>query len=173
MLTKPVVPSLVLSVIAAFALPLFGAETAPQTEPAPDAAVEADDDDFSPPQIVLGTQKQPVYPPAAFNARYAGSVLVEMTVQKDGTVGDVKVIECTRPKVGFEEAAMDAVKKWKFQPGLENGEPIEVTTRIKLSFTRTGSGDRAQGQVTAGGILASPRPQTAGPAPRSSSRNPG
>ena len=102
------------------------------------------------PQIILSTQKQPVYPPAAFGARFSGSVLVEMTVLKDGSVGGVEVLECTRPKVGFEEAVTTAVKKWRFEPATDAGEPLEVTTRIKLNFTRVGVGIAAEPQVSAG-----------------------
>ena len=59
MSTNSVTRSLVLSVIAAFALTMFAAATAQQTDPATTAAGETDDADFSPPQIVLGSQKQP------------------------------------------------------------------------------------------------------------------
>ena len=46
-------------------------------------------DVFKAPRIILGTQEQPVYPPAAFDARYTGSVLIEMMVLKDGSVSDI------------------------------------------------------------------------------------
>ncbi len=116
------------------------------TTPAEKTAEEG----FVSPQLILGTQKQPTYPPAAFDARYSGSVLVEMTVLKDGMVGNVKVIECTRPKVGFEEAATKAVKQWRFEPGTENGQPVDVVTRLQLNFNRVGIGLAAQAQVSAG-----------------------
>jgi len=112
---------------------------------------------FVSPQMILGTQKQPIYPPAAFDARYSGSVLVEMTVRKDGTVGNVKVIECTRPKVGFEDAATKAVKQWRFRPGMENGQPIDVVTRLQLNFNRVGMGLAAQAQVSAGSFSVASR----------------
>jgi TonB family protein len=117
----------------------------------------AGDEEFVPPQIILGTQKQPVYPPAAFDARYSGSVLVEMTVLKNGTVGNVKVVECTRPKVGFEEAATMALKEWRFAPGMEKGQPIDVVTRLQLKFNRVGVGLSAQAQVSAGSFSVAAR----------------
>lgn len=126
--------------LLAAATPLAGTEEA-----------SAGEDDFKPPQIILSTQKQPVYPPAAYEARYTGSVLVEMTVLKDGSVGDVKVVECTRPKVGFEQAATAAVKKWRFEPGTEGGKPIEVATRLKLNFTHL----KGTPEVTAGSFSSS------------------
>jgi len=105
---------------------------------------------FLAPQIILGTQIQPTFPPAAWDARYTGAVLLEMTVLKDGSVGNIEVVRCTTPKVGFEEAAIAAVKQWRFEPGMENGEPIEVKTRLKMNFSRAGVGVRAQPQVSAG-----------------------
>jgi TonB family protein len=124
------------------------AQQAEETE-AP-AAVTTGSGGFIPPQIILGTQKQPVFPPAAWEARYTGAVLLEMTVLEDGTVSDVKVVRCSHPKVGFEDAAVAAVKQWRFEPGVENGERVAVQTRLKLNFTRVGVGMRAQPQVSAG-----------------------
>jgi TonB family protein len=87
---------------------------------------------------------------------------LELTVLEDGTVGDVKVVRCTHPKVGFEDAAVAAVKKWRFEPGMENGEPISVQTRLKLNFTRVGVGVRAQPQVSAGSFTVESRLETTG-----------
>jgi TonB family protein len=126
---------------ASVLLPLAASGSAPTAE-APSEAV--------PPQIILSSQKQPLYPPAAFKARYTGSVTVEMTVGKDGAVGDAKVLHCTRPKVGFEEAAIDAVKQWRFEPGTVDGEPVDVVTRLNLNFTRVGVGEAPEAVVSAG-----------------------
>ena len=80
---------------------------------------------------------------------------------KDGTVGEVKVIECSRPKVGFEDAAVRAVKQWRFDPGMENDEPIEVVTRLKLNFNRVGIGIAAnEGQVSAGSFTVASQAST-------------
>ena len=132
-------------------LPLVLLCAAVASASAPDAANPEEvpaDDGFVAPQIILSTQKQPVYPPAALKARYTGSVLVEMTVLVDGKVGKIKVVECSRPKVGFEDAAMTALKQWRFKPGYQDGVPIEVNTRLKLNFDRLGVG--LDGDITAG-----------------------
>jgi len=130
-------------------VPSVGADPATETEQEA-AATTSTQRSFIPPQIILSTQKEPTFPPAAWAARHDGAVLLEMTVQKDGAVGDVKVVQCTHPRVGFEEAATAAVKEWRFEPGVENGEPVDVKTRLKLNFTRIGVGVRAQPQVSAG-----------------------
>ena len=142
------VPLLLLAA-SVFLAPSVGADPAAETKQ-DEAATTSTQRSFIPPQIILSTQKEPTFPPAAWAARYHGAVLLEMTVQKDGAVGDVKVVQCTHPRVGFEEAATDAVKQWRFEPGVENGEPVAVKTRLKLNFTRIGVGVRAQPQVSAG-----------------------
>ena len=148
-MSRPFARSLLLS---ALLFPAFAAVAADQDRSSGSNPVKGNDDgSFVLPQIILGTQKQPVYPPAALDARFSGNVLLEMTVLTDGTVGKVKVIECSRPKVGFEDAAVRAVKQWRFDPGMENDEPIEVVTRLKLNFNRVGIGIAAnEGQVSAG-----------------------
>ena len=105
---------------------------------------------FVGPQVILGTQQPPEFPPAAWDARYTGSVSLEVTVLEDGTVGEVNVIGCTRPRVGFEERAVQAVKKWRFEPGTNDGIPVEVTTRLRLNFTRVRVGQNTEPQVSAG-----------------------
>ena len=147
-MARSTVPFMLLAALCVLGLTAVWAQPAVEAEAeTPDAT---DDDNFIPPQIILSTQKQPEFPPAAWDARITGAVLLEMRVLKDGSVGDVKVVQCTRPKVGFEDAAVAAVKGWRFEPGMENGEPIEVLTRLKLNFTRFGVGARAEPQVSAG-----------------------
>ena len=124
--------SLVLSVLLLLPHAAVGAD---QTRQADTAAEKTADKAFVPPQIILGTQKQPIYPPAAFDARYSGSVLVEMTVLKDGMVGNVKVIECTRPKVGFEESAIKAVRSSSsISAGSRSTSPSSCQTRTNVAL---------------------------------------
>ena len=156
---------------------LFAALLFPATSVAsPQAAGEESDTaepvamGFVAPQIILGTQQPPDFPPAAWDARYTGSVSLEVIVLKDGTVGDVKVVGCTRPKVGFEDEATTAVKKWRFEPGTKDGEPVEVTTTLRLNFTRVRVGQKVQPQVSAGSFsVAAVEPSSS---PPSSASNP-
>ena len=135
-MSKRSAPCLLLSVAACFFAVLA-------TATAQDAA---DTDDLVPPQIILESQGVPVYPPAAFAARFSGAVMVEATVLEDGTVSEVKVLKCTRPKVGFEQAAIDAVKKWRFEPGRKGDEAVEFSLKFRLNF----SGEGVKPTVSAG-----------------------
>ena len=96
-----------LSVVATFSP---AAATEQETPPAAPETAEAEEPERVSPQIILETQKPPKYPPAAFAARYTGTVALEVQVLTDDKVGEVKVLHCTRPKMGFEEAAVAAVK---------------------------------------------------------------
>ena len=68
----------------------------------------------------------PVYPRRALQRGIEGFVIVEFTVTKQGAVKDVAVVEAN-PEGIFEQAAMDAAKKFKYKPRVVNGEPAEVS----------------------------------------------
>ena len=74
----------------------------------------------------------PKYPPEAGRARVEGRVVLMAVIGKDGSVQDVRV-ESGLPILA--QAAMDAVKQWRYKPYLLNGEPVEVDSRITINFT--------------------------------------
>ena len=74
----------------------------------------------------------PVYPPLAKQARISGTVELNAVIGKDGTVQDLKVAKGHPLLV---QAAIDAVKQWRYKPTLLNGEPVEVQTTIDVNFT--------------------------------------
>jgi len=73
----------------------------------------------------------PLYPPIARIRRLSGSVVVQVTVGKDGKVHNPQFVS---GQPVFRDAAFDAVKQWKFKPAMLNGQPIEQTTEIKMDF---------------------------------------
>jgi protein TonB len=74
----------------------------------------------------------PQYPPEAGRARVEGTVVLMAVIGKDGSVQDVRV-ESGLPILA--QAAIDAVKQWRYRPYLWNGEPVEVDSRITINFT--------------------------------------
>ena len=74
----------------------------------------------------------PTYPPEAGRARIEGTVVLLAVIGKDGTVQDVRV-ESGLPMLA--QAAIDAVRQWRYRPYLLNGEPVEVDSRITINFT--------------------------------------
>ena len=78
------------------------------------------------------TNVNPIYPPIAQSARVQGIVIIEATIGTDGRVKDAKVL---RSIPLLDQAALDAVKQWKFTPTLLNGVPVPVIMTVTVNFT--------------------------------------
>ena len=78
----------------------------------------------------------PTYPPEAGRERIEGSVVLQAVIGKDGSVKDVRV-ESGLPILA--QAAIEAVKQWRYRPYLLNGQPVEVDSRITINFTLSNS----------------------------------
>jgi protein TonB len=74
----------------------------------------------------------PLYPEAARRARITGAVILECTIDKSGRVNEVKILRGL--PLGLTEAAVDAVKKWRFKPSTLNGKPVEVLYVLTVRF---------------------------------------
>ncbi len=79
---------------------------------------------------------EPQYPQMAKIARVQGAVLLAALIGKDGTIQNLHVVQTASPLLN--QAAMDAVKQWKYKPYILNGEPVEVDTNITVNFTLSG-----------------------------------
>jgi protein TonB len=75
----------------------------------------------------------PAYPMEARRRKIEGWARVEFTVLEDGSVADIKV-KGAEPAGIFDQAAADAIARWKFQPALENGKPIRKRAAQTLKF---------------------------------------
>ena len=75
----------------------------------------------------------PRYPEDARRAERGGLVTLEFTVEVDGKAADIKVIKPIG--FGFDEAAVEAVKKWRFTPAKREGENVPARVRIPIRFT--------------------------------------
>jgi len=73
----------------------------------------------------------PIYPPAAIRAHITGVVTVEARIGKDGRIADTNVLS---GPLALRRVAQYAVKRWRYEPTLLNGEPIERVAQIDLSF---------------------------------------
>ncbi len=78
----------------------------------------------------------PQYPPEAGRARIEGTVVLLAMIGTDGSVKDVR-IESGLPILA--QAAIEAVKQWRYKPYLVDGEPVEVDSRITINFTVSAS----------------------------------
>lgn len=73
----------------------------------------------------------PYYPPLAKQTRTSGVVELRAIIGKDGRVHSLEVI--SGPPL-LIQAAMDAVRQWRYTPTLLNGEPVEVDTFVTVKF---------------------------------------
>jgi protein TonB len=78
------------------------------------------------------SQTRPLYPALARQARIQGNVVLHAIIDKDGKVAQLEVISGHPLLV---QAALDAVKQWRYKPTLLNGDPVEVDTTITVTFT--------------------------------------
>ena len=74
----------------------------------------------------------PVYPALAKAARVSGTVVLEATISRNGTIENLRV---TNGPPLLQKAALDAVQSWVYRPYLLNGEPVEVETTVNVIFT--------------------------------------
>lgn len=75
---------------------------------------------------------QPQYTEIARKARVQGVVIVQAIIDKEGQVTNVKVLKGL--PMGLEDAAVDAVKRWKFRPATLNGKPVAVYYNLTVNF---------------------------------------
>jgi len=78
----------------------------------------------------------PQYPAEAGRARIEGAVVLLATIGVDGSVKDVRV-ESGLPILA--QAAIDAVRQWRYKPYMIDGEPVEVDSRITINFNLSAS----------------------------------
>lgn len=81
--------------------------------------------------LVKLTDVAPRYPPAAREARVEGTVIVEATIGVDGTVAPFRVI---RSIPLLDQAALDAVRQWRFAPVLFDGTPVSLVVTLTVPF---------------------------------------
>lgn len=73
----------------------------------------------------------PVYPPIAIESRQQGTVVLQATISKAGTIENLRV--AGGPAM-LQQSALDAVQHWIYRPYLLNGQPVEVETTINVVF---------------------------------------
>jgi len=85
----------------------------------------------SAPSIVY--RVEPTYSEEARKAKYQGVVVLSAIVRKDGTIEILKVVRGLG--LGLDENAIQALKQWRFRPGMKNGVPVDVALNIEVNFS--------------------------------------
>ena len=81
--------------------------------------------------LVITTFREPVYPEQARQSQIQGQVWVHLTIDEIGGVVKAEPISGDPLLLG---AAIDAMKKWKFQPYMKDGHPVRVSTKMHYDF---------------------------------------
>ncbi len=76
--------------------------------------------------------REPVYPPIAQSARVEGTVILEATIDAAGLVRNVTVL---RSVPLLDQAALDAVRQWRYRPTRLNGEAIPIIMTVTVTFS--------------------------------------
>jgi TonB family protein len=83
-------------------------------------------------QAKLVRQPRPEYPPLAKQARISGVVRLQVVIAEDGSVKDIALMSGHPLLV---PPSMEAVRRWRYEPTLLNGKPVEVLTQVDVNFT--------------------------------------
>ena len=67
--------------------------------------------------------------------RIEGAVTLDVVVNADGGVSDVKVAKSLDSVFGLDKAAVTAMKEWKFRPGMKDGKAVAVQVAVLITFT--------------------------------------
>ncbi len=81
---------------------------------------------------VLVFKTDPEYSEEARKSKYSGSVTLAIVVDTEGRARDIHVTRSLG--MGLDEKAMEAVRQWKFKPGLKAGQAVNVRATIEVNF---------------------------------------
>ena len=123
------------------------AESERDTVPLPEPVVAPEPDAYGPPpelapptveRVLLSTLKfkrfvEPKFPRRALDQGLEGWVDVRFLVTAEGETAEIEVLDA-EPGGAFDEAAVDAVERWRFKPRRVDGEPVPSRTQIRLRF---------------------------------------
>jgi len=87
-----------------------------------------------PPALAEGSliyRVEPDYPEQARQLEIQGPVVLEVRAARDGSIQEVKLLSGQRL---LADAAIAAVKQWRFQPRKVHGQPVEMQTTVTLNF---------------------------------------
>ena len=86
---------------------------------------------LKPPQLVSSVL--PIYPQIAQQAGVEGDVVVQASIDKSGNVSSTKVLY---GPMMLRQAAIDAVRRWKYEPALLDGKAVATQMTVRIRFHR-------------------------------------
>ena len=78
-------------------------------------------------------QEYPAYPDKAKKEQLEDQVVVRYIIGKKGQVIDVQIIDHAKNAM-FDDATVEAIRKWRFRPMIQDGKPVEVVHELAVNF---------------------------------------
>jgi protein TonB len=103
----------------------------PKSNSVPGKEVQQGAGNGKPSAVDLISHVEPVYPPLARQAKIEGTIKLQAIIAKDGSVSHLEVIS-GHPLL--QQAALDAVRQWKYRPTMIDGKRVEVETTVEVKF---------------------------------------
>jgi protein TonB len=82
-------------------------------------------------------EKKPAYTAEAMRAKIQGAVEIEAIVRANGTLDSARIVRSLDKMYGLDQKALEAVRLWRFKPGVlkATGQPVDIMVTIELTFT--------------------------------------
>jgi len=107
----------------------------PAPPPAPPTVAQAIPSDVDAREDISGrAMNPPKYPSQELRDGVGGSVMLLVTIDANGTVLNVSVKKSSRNR-NLDRAAMDAARRWRFNPGIRNGQKVGGDVLVPVNFT--------------------------------------
>lgn len=88
------------------------------------------DPKITPPVLIY--KEEPEFSEQARKAKYQGTVLLSIEVDASGHPRNVRVVRGLG--LGLDEKAIEAVSRWRFRPGVQNGNPVVTSATVEVNF---------------------------------------
>ena len=85
---------------------------------------------ITPPELIY--KVEPEFSEEARKAKYQGMVVLTIEVDASGRVRNPRILQ--HLGLGLDERAIEAVSRWRFRPGLRNGQPVETEAVVQVTF---------------------------------------
>jgi protein TonB len=94
------------------------------------------------PELIHKSRVSPTIPDVALRRGATGRVVLVGVVHADGSIGELRVLQPAGGNCGFEAAAIDAVRQWRFKPATKDGTPVAVYFTLVIEFKTDSHGMR-------------------------------
>ena len=129
--SPPIAPPVVVAVNPAQMMPVSAPPPQPAAQPFSEPVALSEEAA----RALLIHTVNPEYPPAALAQKLHGPVVLQATISRDGSVEDLKIV---RGYFVLGQAAIAAVKQWRFQPYTLNGHAAATQTQLTINFSNPG-----------------------------------